>query len=263
MEHLLSDALTLLMFTVPRLLAAMSVMPFLSKSVFGGTLIRNGVVLSLSIFLFPIVDEGYEPGSMSPIMYAVIIGKEMIIGFCLGWLAALPFWALEAVGFFIDNQRGSTMASAMNPLTGSQASPLGILFVQTFTTLFFMGGNFITLMGAIYASYHAWPIFSFFPTLELSSTGFFLAQLDYLTGMAVVFAAPLVACMFLAEFGLGLVSRFAPQLNVFFLSMPIKSLVAMVMLTFYVAVLMRVFDDRYVYVFDVFKTLNTLWGTHP
>ncbi|AZZ91034.1 EscT/YscT/HrcT family type III secretion system export apparatus protein [Hahella sp. KA22] len=261
MTHLMSDTLTLFMFTVPRLLAAMSVMPFLSKSFFGGTLIRNGVVLSLSLFLFPIVDEGYKPETMEPFMYALIIFKEVIIGFCLGWLAALPFWALEAVGFFIDNQRGSTMASAMNPLTGSQASPVGILFVQTFTTLFFLGGNFLTLMGAIYASYHAWPIFSFFPRIELSAAGFFFAQLDYFMSIVVLFAAPLIACMFLAEFGLGLVSRFAPQLNVFFLSMPVKSLVCMVMLTFYVGVLMRIFDERYLRTFDLFKQLNVLWGS--
>ncbi|WP_246841041.1 type III secretion system export apparatus subunit SctT [Hahella sp. CCB-MM4] len=259
----MSDSLTLMMFTVPRLLAAMSVMPFLSKSFFGGTLIRNGVVLCLSIFLFPIVDEGYKPETMAPIMYAIIIVKEVIIGFCLGWLAALPFWALEAVGFFIDNQRGSTMASAMNPLTGSQASPVGILFVQTFTTLFFLGGNFITLLGAIYTSYHSWPIFSFFPKFELSSATFFFAQLDYFMGIVVLFAAPLIACMFLAEFGLGLVSRFAPQLNVFFLSMPVKSLVCMVMLTFYIGVLMRIFDDRYLLVFDLFKQLNVLWIGNP
>jgi len=259
-DHLMSEALTLLMFTVPRLLAAMSVMPFLSKSFFGGALIRNGVVLSLSIFLFPIVDDGYRPGSMVPIMYAVIIVKEAIIGICLGWLAALPFWALEAVGFFIDNQRGSTMASSVNPLTGTQASPIGILFVQTFTTLFFIGGNFLALMGALYTSYYTWPIFSFFPRIELSSADFFLAQLDYFMSTVVIFAAPLIACMFLAEFGLGLVSRFAPQLNVFFLSMPVKSLVSMVMLTFYASILMRVFGERYTFTFDLFQQLNTLWG---
>lgn len=260
--HLLNDSLTLMVFTIPRLMVAMSVMPFLSRSFFGGTLIRNGIMLSLASFLFPVVDEGYQPGGMSPILYAVIITKEAFIGFCLGWLAALPFWALEAVGFFIDNQRGSTMASAMNPLTGSQASPVGILFVQTFTTLFFLGGNFLALLGAIYASYRAWPIFSFFPRLDINAVGFFLSQLDYFTYIVVVFAAPIITCMFIAEFGLGLVSRFAPQLNVFFLSMPIKSLIAMVMLTFYLAILMGIFDDNYLETIETLQFLSELWGSY-
>ena len=51
--------------------------------------------------------------------------------------------------------------------------------------------------------------------------------------MIVVLSAPLIITMFLAEFAMALVSRFAPQLNVFFLAMPIKSAIAVLMLIFY------------------------------
>jgi len=49
----------------------------------------------------------------------------------------------------------------------------------------------------------------------------------------VVLSAPLIVAMFLAEFALALVSRFAPQLQVFFLAMPIKSALAVLLLIFY------------------------------
>ncbi|MEJ2046054.1 MAG: type III secretion system export apparatus subunit SctT [Reinekea sp.] len=260
--NLVEESITLMIFTTPRLLAAMSVMPFLSRNFFGGALIRNGIVLSLSIFLFPVVDAGYQPFELSPLLYGLIIAKEAAIGFCLGWLASLPFWALEGVGFFIDNQRGSTMASALNPLTGSQASPIGILLVQSFMTIFFLGGNFLMLLKAIYTSYAMWPVFSFFPHFHVAGIDFFMAQLSYLMYLIVVFSAPIIVAMFLSELGLGLVSRFAPQLNVFFLAMPIKSIIATAMLTFYVAILMSEFSTRYLNVANLFTSVFELWDKY-
>ncbi len=57
-------------------------------------------------------------------------------------------------------------------------------------------------------------------------------------------AAPIIISMFLAEFGLALTSRFAPQLNVFSLSMPIKSGIASFLLILYLLTLMEFFSDE-------------------
>ena len=62
---------------------------------------------------------------------------------------------------------------------------------------------------------------------------FYLGILDRLMRMVVVLSAPLIVSMFLAEFALALVSRFAPQLQVFFLAMPIKSGLSVLLLIFY------------------------------
>ena len=51
-------------------------------------------------------------------------------------------------------------------------------------------------------------------------------------------AAPVVIAMFLAEFSLAVISRFAPQIQVFVLAMPIKSIIAMFILVFYFGVLL-------------------------
>jgi type III secretion protein T len=51
--------------------------------------------------------------------------------------------------------------------------------------------------------------------------------------LAVVIAGPIMAIMFLAEFSLAMISRFAPQIQVFVLAMPIKSALAIMVLIFY------------------------------
>ena len=61
-----------------------------------------------------------------------------------------------------------------------------------------------------------------------------LGALDTMLRVTVVISAPVIIVMFLATLGLGLVNRTAPQLNVFFLSMPVKSALGMAMLIIYI-----------------------------
>ena len=62
--------------------------------------------------------------------------------------------------------------------------------------------------------------------------------------MALLLAAPALVAMFLSEIGLALVSRFAPQLQVFFMAMPIKSALAMLVLMLYAASLFEYGADQ-------------------
>ena len=62
-----------------------------------------------------------------------------------------------------------------------------------------------------------------------------MVQLNRLMATGLLLAAPVLVAMFLSEVGLALVSRFAPQLQVFFLAMPIKSGVAVFVLMVYIS----------------------------
>jgi type III secretion protein T len=61
-----------------------------------------------------------------------------------------------------------------------------------------------------------------------------LGLLDNAMQLVFVIAAPILAVMFLAEFALALISRFSPQVQVFVLAMPIKSILAIFVLIFYI-----------------------------
>lgn len=74
---------------------------------------------------------------------------------------------------------------------------------------------------------------SFFPAVSEQWVDFFYNQFSQILLIAAVLAAPLLIAMFLAEFGLALISRFAPSLNVFVLAMPIKSAIASLLLVIY------------------------------
>jgi type III secretion protein T len=251
----LQHAFYLFMISSARIAAVFTIMPFLSKQTMGTTMIRNGVVASLALYLYPIVSHEYASFALSTGDTVIILIKEAFIGLLIGFLITLPFWAIESVGFFIDNQRGATMASSLNPLSGSQTSPLGILLTQGLVTLFFISGAFMLFLHALYNSYLLWPIFSFFPTFSTDAPRFFLSQLDTLMRLTVLLGGPVVLAMFLSEFGLALISRFAPQLNVFILSMPIKSAVAIAIMIVYVPLVLHYFSD---YLSDPSALLSSL-----
>ena len=95
----------------------------------------------------------------------------------------------------------------------------------------------------------------------MDSIPLMLQQLDQLMHMAVLLAAPVLVAMFLAEFGLALVSRFAPQLQVFFMAMPIKSALAVLVLMLYAATLFEYSGDQIAKIGLILPFLREQWGS--
>ena len=255
----LKDWFYVLSMGLPRLLALFTVLPMLHKKVLGGTMIRNGICMCLVLFLHPLVADSKPDESIPIFITAGIVVKEVFIGALIGFCIAIPFWALESAGFFVDNQRGASMASAMNPFSGSETSPLGLLFSQAFIAIVMTSGLFLLLLKNIFLSYQAWPVFSYYPELNMKATLFFLEQFDLIVSLCMWLSAPIVISMFVTEFGIALISRSAPQLNVFILAMPIKSGVAAAILVIYVGTIMVLSRQHMMDMGSLFKSLGVLW----
>lgn len=230
---------------LPRMLVVFLLLPIFARGLIPGLLraaVAAALVIPAAIHLLPTVREAGE--SLDTSRVTGVLVKEAAVGLLLGYLLAIPFWALEAVGFLIDNQRGASIAATVNPLTGHDTSPLGILFNQAFIVFFFASGGFSLFLDVVYTSYAAFPVLDWLPAFGPSFPATALQLLDGLVRMAVLLAAPVLIVMFLAEMGLAFVSRFAPQLQVFFLAMPIKSALAMLMLAIYTSTLFDYALDR-------------------
>ena len=220
-----------------RIGGAFAICPALTENMIPGVA-RRAAVFAFSMIAIPYIHATLPPGEPNWCLFSLVAFKEAVIGFLLGFFAAIPFWIAENVGNFIDNQRGATMGEVYSPLSGSQVSTTGIFFTQLVSTLFFVGGAVLLFLGAIYSSYSVWPPFPpdfmvepivFAPNAHVQILG----ALDGMLRVTVVISAPVIIVMFLATLGLGLVNRTAPQLNVFFLSMPIKSALGVAMLAIY------------------------------
>ena len=215
-----------------RIGGAFAICPALTDSMIPGVA-RRAAVLGMAIFVIPPMMAHMPPGEPNVWMFSVVAAKEAVLGFMIGFFAAVPFWIAENDGNFIDNQRGATMGEVYSPLSGAQVSTTGIFFTQVVSTLFFVGGAIFVLLGALYRSYDASPVFAEGFRFDAAAPQLVLGSLDSMLKTTVVISAPIVILMFLATIGLGLVNRTAPQLNVFFLSMPVKSALGIALLIVY------------------------------
>lgn len=230
--------LTALLLSLPRLYAFLSTAQLLSSSAVP-QLSRSACVLSLSIISVPINMEHAAQFDGTIAHFALLFAKEYALGFVLGYFVGWVFWSVQAAGALIDNQRGAAIASSIDPMQGHEASPLGIMFSHVFITYVFMTGAMLPIFGLVYRSFAVWPVTSMLPLISPNFPALILATIDNAMKFVVILAGPVVAVMFLAEFSLAMISRFAPQLQVFVLAMPIKSILAIFVLIFYLAVLIR------------------------
>ncbi len=228
---------------LPRMIGAMSVLSFMGAQLMGGMLARNAIAVTLILAIYPLLEQDIQSAELSTALIIGISVKELFIGMIIGYAVTVVFWGIQAVGYFIDNQRGATMASSFDPLIGEQSSPMGLFMTQSLVALFFVAGVFLVFLDGIYTSYKIWPVTSFFPQLNAGLIDFFVKQFALIAKVAVIVGGPVIITMFLAEFGLGLIGRFAPQLNIFFLSMPIKSAVSNFILVFFWGTLIFYFGD--------------------
>lgn len=240
-----------------RIGGAFAICPALTDSMIPGVA-RRAFVLAVSLIALPPIMAQMPPGEPNHFMFALVVAKEVFLGFIIGFFAAIPFWIAESVGNFIDNQRGATMGEVFSPLSGAQVSTIGIFFTQITSTLFFVGGAIFVFLAALYMSYGIWPVFA--PGLSMTNEAplVILGSVDDMMRTTVIISAPVIMVMFLATLGLGFVNRTAPQLNVFFLSMPVKSALGIAFLVIYLPFVldMLMYTDEETILEPVKKLIN-------
>lgn len=236
----------LVAFTVPRMMSALLISPFFGDQFIQG-MARQVVIISLSLMAIPVTIQAgvtFPQSGLWPLFLLGVLVKEIALGMLIGFATGMVFWIAEGTGFFIDNQRGSSMAEMFDPMSGGSSSLFGVLFTKVLGVLFFLGGGFAAFLTIMYDSYLTWPVFSYFPEFQPTFAVSCLQLLDSIMGLIVTYAAPIIIAMFIAEFGLGLMNRFSPQLNVFFLAMPVKSGIASLLIIFYLIFLLGFFKGQ-------------------
>lgn len=221
-----------LLLTLPRLYAFLTTSQLLASTAVP-RLARVAAILMLAVIAVPINLAHVDAFDRTVPSFALFFVKEYAIGFVLGYVVGWIFWAVQSAGALIDNQRGAAIAASIDPLQGHETSPLGILFSQAFLTYVFISGAALPILGLIYQSYTLWPATLGMPVITDQFPALVLNVADTAMRIVVIIAAPIVGIMFLAEFALAMVSRFAPQVQVFILAMPIKSVLAILILVFF------------------------------
>ncbi|MDR1945580.1 MAG: type III secretion system export apparatus subunit SctT [Desulfovibrio sp.] len=242
-----------------RLLTFFFIVPFMSGEAVPGQL-RFALAVILSLFVYPTFADIELPASGAELFLhlLLILSKELLVGFVLAYTAGVIFWAMLSAGFLLDNQRGAGMGQVTDPGSEESTSLFGAFLNQITVYLLFSTGAFVQIVLLLLTSYGVCP-----PGFEPGGGAveavpvFLMGQFSRLMIVTVVFAAPIVLICLLTDVGLGLVNRFAPQLNVFFLSMPVKSALGLLMVLFYLGTLIPLITRE---LFFITGRANAFWS---
>jgi flagellar biosynthetic protein FliR len=164
------------------------------------------------------------PGAM-PILFAAPI--ELLIGLALGTIASLGFHAIELGGRLLSLQMGLSLGAVFNPTQHEQSTPLDPFFSLLAALLFLALNLHVALIGVLAHSFEVLPIGGGWPASLFQLVGN-LTALTLELGTRLVM--PLALVLLLAELAVALLARAIPQINVFFLGLPLKILAGVAVL---------------------------------
>ncbi len=207
-----------------RILAMMIAVPVL-----GGQLVPIQVRLSLGLILTAILIPWQplppEAAAMGGLEYALGIGRELLIGTLAGFAASLTFAVLQIAGEAMGLGSGFASSQLFNPTLSQSGSALDQFFT-TIAMVYFLviDGHHLFLIG-VQKTFSVLPLMA---PLPLDRMGALITIASQLILAGVHLALPVMAALFLTDLTLGLLARIAPQVQVYFLGLPVKIGVSLV-----------------------------------
>ena len=185
--------------------------------------LKVAFALILTALLFvPSVTAGVSFGQQFSLpFFGLLVVKEVMVGIAVGYVASMLFTALQFAGKLVDTEMGFGFVELMDPNTSESVTVWGQLQVILFTILFLsINGHYFMLL-AIQRSFELIPLTA--ATLPGGKVAFHLTALTGgIFATALKFAAPIYVTLILSEVALGAVARTVPQINIFFVGMPLK-----------------------------------------
>jgi flagellar biosynthesis protein FliR len=192
--------------------------------------------------------------------YVLLVIREMLVGVLLGFLAYIFFSVVQTAGSIMDMQVGFSMASVIDPLTGVSSPMLGNLKYMIAILLFLSFDGHHFLIRAIIDSYRWIPLdnqlFERIYHGEISE--FLFRSFSKMFYLSFQLAAPIVAALFLTDLGLGLLTRVAPQFNIFVVGAPLKLILGLILLTLLFPELISQFQSLFATMFNSMEKLLQL-----
>jgi len=193
-------------------------------------LFKVGLSFTIGLLLYPILNLDEFPAQFEIISFGVGVISEIILGVIIGISVRMVFAGVQLAGQLVGFQMGLAMANIVDPATSEQRPLLGEL------------NNIIALLIFLAINAHHWFLraivdsFRIVPPFSFQFSGSLMDQLVALGGSMFVIAikvgAPVIAALFLTTVAFGVAARAVPQMNIFFVAMPLKILVGLLFLSF-------------------------------
>jgi len=219
-------------------------------------MVRMALVLCISLLITPAIKipADFEAGTFD---FLLGFGKEIAIGFLLGYVFNIFYYMLMTAGDILDTNFGFAMAKMFDPATNIQSAVTSHLLHLLFVLYFFVTDSHLTLMSVAISSFDILPIGLEGFALD-SAAAFAIDLFGSVFALAMKLAFPFIAAEFILEVSMGILMKLIPQIHIFVIDFQLKILLAIVLLFILAAPIGAFIDNYTIKLFDEMK--NALYS---
>jgi flagellar biosynthetic protein FliR len=180
------------------------------------------------------------PPGIAPLL--LLFASELLVGIFLGAITRAIFNVLEFAGSLILTQIGLASATALNPLMADQGAAISIFLMMAGTVLVLQSDLHIIMLRGLVESYtlfnpaSPWPIGDF--------TAAYVRTMGQALQIGIQVASPLLVAITVLYGGLALMARLMPQLQIFFIALPLQILLGFVVLVGTLPAMIKLVTDQ-------------------
>ena len=245
----LNTALAAGIYVFARMLGFFRFAPVFNRKEVPG-LIKLGLAFLMTIVITALVKPPVM-GMEDSLILSILL--NFVVGAIIGYTAQLILLAVDAGADMINMQMGLSSAMVLDPTSNSQVSILTKLFSLFGVLIFIHLGGVYWLIKAFVRSFEIFPLFA--TSFDLKS----LVNLDYIVDMSsnvlymgLQIASPILLATLGQDIILGVISKTAPQVNVFQLSFLFKPVLGAAIMVWILPMLLNVISDYFLSYANIF-----------
>jgi flagellar biosynthetic protein FliR len=242
LEQLVSAEVFAAFLVFSRLGAAFSILPGIGET-FVAMRARLLLAIAVSLLLAPAVADTLPRLPASPITLIIIVCQEIGIGLFLGVVARTILAALQTAGMIVGFQTGLSSALVFDPSFSGQSAVTAAFMTMVGLVLIFATNSHHVMLSALADSYVSLPAGRLPPLDDMVSAIVRVTGDSFSLGVRI--AAPFLVFGVVFFLGLGLLARLMPQIQVFFLAVPLQIVLGLGVLVITIALGMAVFLDSF------------------
>lgn len=207
------------------------------------SMVKIALILLMTIILTPIIKPDVTVIQSS---FGLSIVLNIVVGAMIGYMAQLILLAVDAGADMINMQMGLSSAMVLDPTTSSQVSIIGKCFSLLGLLLFIHLGGIYWLIQALIRSIEIFPLgATSIPLDKLVNMDYLIQMSSNVLYMGLQIAAPVLLATLGQDIILGVISKTAPQVNVFQLSFLFKPILGAAILIWILPMLVNVITDYF------------------
>ncbi len=181
--------------------------------------IKIWLIATLSLMAFPVV-QPHLPTDVTIGMAATGMVGELMIGYLLGFAAAIVFYSAQTGGKIISHQAGMALGTVFNPIFDEESTVLDQVWFFTVTAVFLLARGHIAVIMVLLSSFENVP--PLLASFDGSVGEFLIAMMSDMFELAIRLAGPTILALFVTSLLMGFLTKTMPQLNILSVGFSLK-----------------------------------------